>query len=306
MHVIGEITMSPPGRADNLLPLFSSHQTKPFDAVDTRLLQLGNHLQTSLEMEDILSRFNDHAQILVAHDYFAYSHDEHGIDFTRGKNGRFRLSYQLKINNQVLGTLCIGRRRKFTAEESQQFENLLCAVLYPLRNALLYRTALAAAHKDPLTGTGNRAAFNDALSREIELAHRYDRPLGMIVIDIDHFKKVNDNFGHATGDCLIRALANCADSTIRLSDLLFRYGGEEFVVLLPETATKGVVNLAERIRRNVAALDCACEGQHVRMTASFGVATLNDNDDEDSFFNRADKAMYQAKAEGRNCTRVAE
>lgn len=297
--------MSATGLAENLLPLFHSDSAMPFNAGSNLLLQLGNQLQASLDVEDVLGSFEDHAQRLVAHDHFVYSHKMHGIDFSIGKNARHHLSYQLKINNEFLGTLQIGRRRKFSAEESRQLENLLCALLYPLRNALLYRSALAAAHKDPLTGAGNRAAFNEALSREIELAHRYQRPLGMIMIDIDHFKKVNDTYGHATGDCLIRALAACADNTIRLTDLLFRYGGEEFVVLLPETDSKGVLNLAERIRRNIQDLDCSCEGNHVNMTASLGIATLNADDSEESFFSRADKALYRAKAEGRNCTRVA-
>ena len=296
--------MPPIGLADNLLPLFKNEPATPFDVDSNHLLQLGNQLQTSLDVGDVLGGFAEHARRLVAHDHFAYGHEAHGIDFSLGKNARHHLSYQLKIDNEFLGTLLISRRNKFSTEESRRLENILCALLYPLRNALLYRSALAAARKDPLTGAGNRAAFNDALSREIELAHRHQRPLGMIMIDIDHFKKVNDNFGHATGDCLIRALAHCADNTIRLSDLLFRFGGEEFVVLLPETPLKGVVNLAERIRRNVQALDCACEGNHIRMTASFGVATLNEDDDEESFFARADKALYQAKADGRNCTRI--
>ena len=172
--------------------------------------------------------------------------------------------------------------------------------------ALLYRKAVAAAHHDPLTGVGNRAAFNASLDREVELANRHKRSLGMIVIDIDHFKRINDTFGHATGDCLIRALANCTDNTIRLTDQLFRYGGEEFVVLMPEASPKGIKQLAERIRRNVEDMDVLCEGHRIQLTASFGVAILNKEDDEESFFIRADKALYQAKADGRNCIRVAE
>lgn len=296
--------MSPLALADNLLPLFSSGLVNPFDTDSNQLLQLSNQLQSSLDVGEVLGSFKEYAQRLVDHDHFAFSHETYGIDFSIGKTARHHLRYPLKINNEFLGTLLLSRRRKFSIEESRQLENILSTLLYPLRNALLYRSALAAAHKDSLTGTGNRAAFDDALSREIELAHRYQRPLGMIMIDIDHFKKVNDTFGHATGDCMIRALAGCANDTIRLSDLLFRFGGEEFVVLLPETNLKGVIHLAERIRRNVEALNCVCEGKHIHMTASFGVAVLNEEDDEESFFARADRALYQAKTDGRNCTRV--
>ena len=105
---------------------------------------------------------------------------------------------------------------------------------------------------------------------------------------------------------MLKALTRAAEDTIRISDRVFRYGGEEFIVLLPETDLKGVKRLAERIRRNVEALDCVCEGNHVNMTASFGVATLNANEGEESFFIRADKALYRAKNSGRNRTKIAE
>ncbi|WP_455217240.1 GGDEF domain-containing protein, partial [Kaarinaea lacus] len=104
----------------------------------------------------------------------------------------------------------------------------------------------------------------------------------------------------------LKKLTRCAAETIRHSDQLFRYGGEEFVVLLPETNTRGVTRLAERIRRNIEHLEPVCEGQQVRMTASLGIATLQYDEDEAGFFSRADKALYEAKRAGRNCTRFAD
>ncbi len=298
--------MSPISNSGNLVPLFEEPSFDEELTDNTRLLKLSSHLQTSLDIEDILTDFSEDIQSLAAHDHIAYQHEEQGIVFSLGKRARHKLSYQLSIDDEPLGTLIISRRRKFRAHESRHLENLLCALLYPLRNALLYRSALSAAHKDPLTGIGNRAAFNEALGREIELAQRHQRSLGMIVIDIDHFKAINDTYGHATGDCLLKAMANCANSTIRLTDQLFRYGGEEFVVLLPETDGKGVKRLADRIRRSIAALECICEGQHIKMTASFGAATLRDNEDGEALFARADRALYQAKQDGRNRTRLAD
>lgn len=298
--------MSPIPHAGNLVPLFEEHAFAEPQADTQRLLQLSSQLQTSLDIGGILTHFSDDVQSMVAHDHLGYRHDEQDVVFTLGKNARHKLSYELTINNEVLGTLLISRRRKFTPEESQQLENLICTLLYPLRNALLYNAAISAAHKDQLTNIGNRAAFNASIDREIELAHRHQRPLGMIVIDIDHFKSINDTYGHAIGDCLLKAMADCADSSIRLTDQLFRYGGEEFVVLLPETDDKGVKRLADRIRRSVAALDCICDGNHIKMTASFGVATLNKDEDAIRLFTRADAALYQAKKDGRNCTRVAD
>jgi diguanylate cyclase (GGDEF)-like protein len=128
----------------------------------------------------------------------------------------------------------------------------------------------------------------------------------MIIIDIDHFKSINDTYGHTAGDCLLKALSFSAEETIRLSDQIFRFGGEEFVVLLPETTISGVKRLAERIRRNIEALESKCDDSIIKMTASLGIATLNRGEDEETFFNRADKALYQAKDDGRNSTRIAD
>ncbi len=290
----------------SLLPLFDDqhiHAQKPNGG---QLLYLSNQLQTSLNLDDILNQFSDEVKPYVAHDYLGYSNDEKSCAFSTGKNARHRLNYQLTLKNGHLGKLVLSRKCKFTEKETGEVKHLIGALLYPLRNALMYREAIHAAQKDALTGVGNRAALNEALTREIEVAHRHQRTLGMIILDIDHFKKINDTYGHSTGDCLLKALTDTTEKTIRISDQLFRYGGEEFVVLLPETGSKGVKNLAERIRRNIEVLNCDCNNNDIKMTASFGIATLNVNESEESFFIRTDKALYQAKDGGRNCARVAD
>lgn len=294
----------------NLVPLFGP-ETEADDLVDAgRLLHLTNHLQTSLSVEDVLTLFSEEISPFVPHDFLGYKteakRDSKTFDFKLGKNTRHKLDYQLSINANDMGTLVISRKRKFTGSEASELEQLVSALLYPLRNALLYENALQAATKDALTGVCNRAAFNEVLSREVDLAQRHDRSLGMIIIDFDHFKSINDTYGHSTGDCLIKALAFCAEETIRHSDQIFRYGGEEFVVLLPETNTRGVKRLAERIRRNIENLETICEAKIINMTASLGIATLRYDEDESGFFGRADKALYEAKEAGRNCTRFAD
>lgn len=292
--------------AGRLLSLFGRHSMYEQPSDGGHLLHISGQLQASLDLDEILSQFSDEIKPWVAHDYLGYTNDKKSCAFSTGKNARNRLTYQLTLQDERLGKLVLSRRTKFTEKETQEVEQLIGVLLYPLRNALLYREAIRAAHKDALTGAGNRAALNEALGREIEVAQRHSRTLGMIIFDIDHFKKINDTYGHVTGDCLLKALTRAAEDTIRISDQLFRYGGEEFVVLLPETGQKGVKNLAERIRRNIEALDCVCEGNHIKMTASFGIATLAANENEESLIIRADKALYEAKHSGRNCTRVAE
>lgn len=305
-HLTSVRSMPRPHKAGKLLTLLAStEQPSPYLTAGSQL-QLTNQLQASLDLEEILNRFSTETKPFIPHDYLGYTNEQQNCAFSIGKNARHQLNYQLTIQGERLGKLVLSRKRKFTLAETNALENLLGTLHYPMRNALLYRAAIRAAHKDALTGIGNRAALNEALSRETELAQRHHRSLGMIVFDIDHFKKINDTYGHATGDCLLKTITRAAEDTIRLSDQLFRYGGEEFIVLLPETGIKGVKRLAERIRRNVEAMECVCEGHHIKMTASFGVATLTQDENEDSFFIRADKALYQAKHEGRNCTRIAE
>ena len=178
-------------------------------------------------------------------------------------------------------------------------------MIYPLRNALLYREALRSAHRDPLTGLNNRRCLQETLRRETELAHRHGNPLSLIVLDIDHFKAVNDRHGHDVGDLALRAVAQCAAGCVRGSDMLFRFGGEEFVILLTNTDRDGALLLAERVRTAVEAMECATDMQSLRLTASLGVAGLQAGEREDQLFKRADKALYRAKEEGRNRVRGA-
>jgi len=122
-------------------------------------------------------------------------------------------------------------------------------------------------------------------------------------VDIDHFKKINDTYGHSAGDKVLQATVNCIQHTIRSSDILFRYGGEEFVVLLNGASRKGATLLAERIREKVEAGECHAERKKIKTTVSIGIASLDIDDGHESLFMNADKALYEAKKSGRNCVR---
>ncbi|MGD8843446.1 MAG: GGDEF domain-containing protein [Gammaproteobacteria bacterium] len=185
-------------------------------------------------------------------------------------------------------------------------EQLLCSLLYPLRNALLYQDAVRLAQRDPLTGTYNRAALDEMLRQELSQARRQDSCCALLMLDIDHFKAINDKYGHIIGDCALKALANMARSCKRDGDLLFRYGGEEFVILVRDTGCEGAVLLAERIRQTLEANPCHCSGGRFAMTVSIGIGVLGADDTPVSLFARADQALYNAKRNGRNQVCVAE
>ncbi len=158
---------------------------------------------------------------------------------------------------------------------------------------------------DPLTGALNRRAFRELLEREVARARRHGRSLSLAMIDVDHFKRINDTMGHAVGDQFLVAIAKAASAALRSEDLLGRYGGEEFVVAFAETDLAGAIQAAERLRVAIADIRLEHDGEMHGITASLGVASFGDLRGEsgetiDSVINTADQALYNAKAAGRN------
>ena len=167
------------------------------------------------------------------------------------------------------------------------------------------------ARVDPLTNVLNRRALFERLGAEFRRSQRYGRPLTVLMIDIDHFKALNDRYGHATGDAVLTACAEHMTSSLRESDQIGRYGGEEFLVFLPETLPDNGAFVAEKLRLAVEELRIdAPDGAPgaVRITVSVGVASAPElrTPDEQSLVNRADGALYEAKRSGRNRVAVAE
>ena len=196
-------------------------------------------LQTTLDVEQQMELLAKAIRNHIEIDGLEYNNRAIGMTYRSGNTATHRATYDLKLDEMQLGSLCFCRELPFTQAELKLVENLLCGLVYPLRNALTYLEALQLASHDPLTGVQNRLAMQQALEREVDLARRQQAPLSMLVIDADHFKRFNDEFGHAFGDDVLRALANAAAATIRRSDPLFRYGGEEFVVLASHTGARG-------------------------------------------------------------------
>lgn len=153
---------------------------------------------------------------------------------------------------------------------------------------------------DTLTNVYNRRYFTQKLEEEIERVRRSGSSFSLIMLDIDHFKNVNDLFGHNAGDLVLKSMAEMILNRIRKIDTIARWGGEEFVLLLPETDGNAAVVLAETLRRQLNQMEIPGVG---KITASFGVASYSSGDTVDTLVNRADKKMYEAKSAGRNCVR---
>lgn len=161
------------------------------------------------------------------------------------------------------------------------------------------------AHKDELTGLDNRRAFFDQGYRLFKQAVRFKHPVSVIMMDIDHFKNINDSYGHSVGDKMLQMIAELLKSVVREIDIVARIGGEEFAFVLPETGTDEAVNLAERLRQEIAKTTVVHEEKPIHVTASFGVSSHRvENETLETMLTKADDALYIAKKKGRNQVRT--
>ncbi|MEG2046819.1 MAG: diguanylate cyclase [Comamonas sp.] len=159
---------------------------------------------------------------------------------------------------------------------------------------------------DALTGCFNRRALDERLPSELERSLRYDRPMSLVFVDIDHFKAINDQHGHGVGDIVLREVASRLQSHLRSQvDWVARYGGEEFLVVMPETTVQEALESSQRLADVVRTKPVLAQGMALQVTASFGIAQLREGETLHSLLERADSMLYQAKADGRNCARMA-
>jgi len=194
--------------------------------------------------------------------------------------------------------------RQTGADEIDALRNELAGLLNRLtdQNAELERLATT----DGLTGLANRRRLFERLDQEVYRARRYGIALSVILLDIDHFKRVNDSWGHAVGDRVLREVARETQQLLHKTDLAGRYGGEEFVLLLPETDLAEAMSLAHRLNRHIARTAFALErGSSLSVTVSAGVAALFPDESSEALIQRADRALYRAKEMGRDRVEAA-
>lgn len=262
--------------------------------------QMSLQLQTSLEPQRILGLFFREIQRLVPLDALSYVHQASDLRLEFGTRGHHSVSYILSHEGEHMGELVFRRNHRFNDKEQGDLESLLSCLLYPMRNALLYRAATQSALRDPLTGAGNRVAMEQTLQREIDMSRRHAQPLSVLMLDIDHFKRVNDDHGHGAGDDVLRAIAASIKAQLRNVDMVFRYGGEEFLILLSNTGREAAAMVGERLRQATQSEEYFADGQLIEITVSLGCSTLLPGESADSLLRRADSALYVAKREGRN------
>jgi diguanylate cyclase (GGDEF)-like protein len=215
-----------------------------------------------------------------------------------GPKIRFYAGIPLKTTDgHVVGSLCAidKRARSFGERETMILSHLASSVMSEFNLRLLAGT-------DSLTGAMSRRAFKEDCTKHLALAKRHASPVSCVVFDIDHFKHINDTYGHAAGDKVLRQLVDHGGNLLRESDLFGRIGGEEFAILLPQTEETMATAVAEKLRLSLRELQFPGSQPPMKVTASFGVASLSPGDDIDNLLHKADQALYDAKRTGRNRT----
>ncbi len=270
-------------------------------SVSQLITRLSSVLQTSIELAEILHIFNEEVRQIVPFDGLAYQHQANRYENAIGKTNGHSSSYRLQTPDDHLGELSFHRKKaRFTEAELETLERLIVSLIYPLRNGLRYQEAVKSALTDALTGAGNRISMENVMTREFDLASRYHQSLSILMIDLDHFKHVNDQYGHAAGDYVLKSVVHSLQAASRCADMTFRYGGEEFVVLLNKTDIAGSLITAERLRTTIANLSFNFENQEIPVTLSIGAATLVPGESKETLLDKADKALYHSKETGRN------
>jgi diguanylate cyclase (GGDEF)-like protein len=216
--------------------------------------------------------------------------------------------FPLVAAGATLGALGVpSSETSMTAARRQVVSAAAALVAVSVRSVNLLREVRENSLRDSLTGCVTRAHGLEVVTTELKRARRSRRPVSLLMIDVDHFKPVNDDYGHLCGDAVLAAVGARMLSAFRTSDLKCRLGGDEFLVLLPETSLEGAHHAAETVRKAISEVEVLWHGQAIRVTASVGVATALPNElDPTPLIAGADEALYRAKHEGRNCVRVAE
>ena len=235
---------------------------------------------------------------------FSTSSYYRGADNPLFKKGYF-VSIPLMIEKEVVGVLNINDvdQDSFNVGDLGFILNLSEFIAMSISNAVLYEQTNKLAVTDGLTGISNRPSVEKSLQIEFERSKRYNSPLSLILLDVDHFKDVNDTYGHQKGDEILIAIASLLKKACRANDIAARYGGEEFLMILPQSNAQGAFKIAERVREEMMKISFTGNESNFAVTVSCGVAELNkDYESINKLIAAVDQALYEAKNGGRNKT----
>lgn len=258
-----------------------------------------------LILKDIIHECHSR-MVLMMHNFTGVSffNDKHHV--SKGVMTDCRHEELLMSNDRPFGTIVFSFRKAFSHEDLMVMAGFVKCMIQPLRNASLYQDALDLAYTDGLTKAYNRHFLNMTLQSEIDGYTNTSVPMSVILMDIDRFKRINDTFGHDVGDKVLCNVADIVKKTIRKSDLLFRYGGEEFLILLRDASLENARQVAEKIRKNIeGSMIPIGDDDSIACTSSFGVSQYIPAQTMNDLLKKTDEALYRSKASGRNAVTVS-
>lgn len=286
------------------VPSYAGITSNPlWSGVTNKLSQaLPEQLQTTLELDQQLQMFSMAVGKILPVTALTLCTAVGEFKASGSFNGPHEYRSMLVLNEQCLAELIYQSEQPVTPMQQRKLLELEQQWLFPLRNALIVTRLQQLALRDTLTGLGNRRYFDDAINKSLQLSERKHQPLVLILLDLDNFKQVNDNFGHHAGDEVLLAVADAMRCTLRASDNLFRFGGDEFAVLLTAEDAQSAELVAHRLVK-------AISQHHICLkfgvSASAGLASYHAEQSAKTMFNRADAALYEAKQSGKNAVRIA-
>lgn len=275
------------------------------------LTQLSHVLQLSLETEKIFELFFKQIKQALKLTKLLYINDKHDISVLIGNkinsiypNTKYIKKFELFYQTEYIGQINLASKVKFTPDKILELQSYVNLLILPLKNSLLYNQAIQASRTDQLTKLGNKQSLVQDLQYHFNLSKRYNSPLSVIFLDIDYFKQINDTYGHLVGDKILSEISLTLKKLVRKSDKIYRFGGEEFVILLEHTNQTGAENLSKKLKKFINKNNFIISTEHnifnIRITFSMGITAKNNRDTPESIMTRADEALYIAKKNGRN------
>lgn len=280
---------SPLGK-DNLLRL-----------AEGNLLQLHQRLAGTLDPGTLINRFFGWLSELQLIGDIEYSYPDENLAFSAGSRKPHKVHYVLRLEQQYLGEISITSQKRFEEQALFTQGQSIGVLVHYLKNSIAHQALEKVAFHDSLTGVMNRTALDELLPKETKRAQRYGYSLSLMMIDIDHFKSINDCIGHIGGDAILRQVAQSIKGQLRDSDLPFRYGGDEFLLILPNTSLEGAHQAANQIMASLDKTMTEASNQAISPRLSIGIASYQHGESYEELIRRVDSALYDAKKNGRNC-----
>lgn len=255
-------------------------------------LVLLEQLQTSLDLEKVINMFAMEAAKFVDFSGLYFKNGQITQSIRGSRKGKSERQFELKIAGEFIGILTYSINSPISLTNYKILDELHQYLVYPLKNAIQYHQAMQLAMQDSLTNLGNRRYFDEQLKRAMHHANRQRSHVGLIICDLDKFKVINDNFGHQVGDKILINFANALRSSVRDSDSVFRFGGDEFSIIVESASDQSLIVIESRIN-NALCQDALLAKYDI--STSLGMTFMSRDDNEKTFFERADKLLYQNK-----------